>query len=75
MRGVRRREFRSGLTPIWPPAGMPSEWRCYNEMQIGYPPPEQGPEGLTETERALYYVCPVSSKIRIRSYINDYGPT
>lgn len=47
-------------------------------MQIGYPPPKQGPEGLTETEKALYchdYVCPVSSKIRIRSYMNDYGPT
>lgn len=53
-------------------AGMPPEWRCYNEMQITYPPPRQSPERLAETENVVY---PVSPKIRIRSYINDYGHT
>lgn len=60
------------------PTGMSPEWRCYNEMQIIYPPPKQGLEGLAETESVLYCqdcVYPVSPMIRIRSYINDYGPT
>lgn len=57
------------------PGRYASEWRGYNQTQISYHPPKQGPEGLTEPESLLDCVYPVSPKIRIRFYINDYGLT
>lgn len=53
------------------PAGMPPEWRGYNQTQISCHPPKQGPEGLAEPESLLDCVN-ASTLFRLRY---EYVPT